>query len=152
VAEGGGVVSIFYHPCDFVHKAFWDAVNFLDGANPPPEAWKPPPAKSPEEKESAFGVLEDYVRYMKSFPQVRFITASEAARLKLLRSADLREIVAGVGPEIGFQVRGDYALSRPHPQGLRWRGLRITGPPDPAARSRRSSWRSCAPTERTPFP
>src|SRR5262249_14137386 len=24
LAEGGGVVSIYYHPCEFVHKEFWD--------------------------------------------------------------------------------------------------------------------------------
>src|SRR5262249_4125110 len=27
-AEGGGVVSVMYHPCEFVHKEFWDGVNF----------------------------------------------------------------------------------------------------------------------------
>src|SRR5262245_9091559 len=43
LAEGGGVVSIFYHPCEFVHKQFWDGVNFSKGANPPREEWKLPP-------------------------------------------------------------------------------------------------------------
>src|SRR5947209_9128563 len=37
LADGGGIISVFYHPCEFVHKEFWDAVNFRDGANPPRE-------------------------------------------------------------------------------------------------------------------
>ena len=33
--QGGGLISIFYHPCEWVHKEFWDGVNFRRGANPP---------------------------------------------------------------------------------------------------------------------
>src|SRR5207302_10246288 len=29
--DGGGLVSIYYHPCEFVHKEFWDGVNFRNG-------------------------------------------------------------------------------------------------------------------------
>ncbi len=41
--EGGGIISIFYHPCEFVHRQFWDGVNFSHGANPPRSEWKLPP-------------------------------------------------------------------------------------------------------------
>src|SRR6185369_3575238 len=54
VADGGGIVSIYYHPCEFVHKQFWDGVNFARGANPPREEWKLPPSKTPEETRAAF--------------------------------------------------------------------------------------------------
>jgi hypothetical protein len=47
--EGGGLISIFYHPCEWVHKEFWDGVNFRRGANPPREQWKAPPQRPPEE-------------------------------------------------------------------------------------------------------
>src|SRR4051812_37580884 len=56
LAENGGVVSIFYHPCEFVHKEFWDGVNFRKGANPPREEWKLPAAKTPEESRIAYQV------------------------------------------------------------------------------------------------
>src|SRR5208283_235842 len=49
LAEGGGIVSIVYHPCELVHKEFWDGANFRDGANPPREQWKLPAAKNAEE-------------------------------------------------------------------------------------------------------
>jgi hypothetical protein len=43
--EGGGLISIYYHPCEWVHQQFWDGVNFSRGANPPRERWKAPPQR-----------------------------------------------------------------------------------------------------------
>ncbi len=117
-AEGGGLMSIMWHPCEFVHKQFWDGVNFRAGANPPPEEWKAPPQKTPEETRVAFDLWENYIRFMHHFDDVRFITASEAARLYADGAADrkwtpaeIKEIAAAVGDEPGFQVRESYSLS-----------------------------------------
>jgi hypothetical protein len=118
LTEGGGVVSIVYHPCEFVHKQFWDGVNFAKGANPPREEWKLPAQKTPEESRIAYQVLENYVRFMQRFPEVRFITASEAARLYRDRALDtaydqakLKAIAAAVSEEVSFQKHGDVTLS-----------------------------------------
>ncbi len=118
LAEGGGVVSVFYHPCEFVHKQFWDGVNFSRGANPPREKWKQPPAKTTEETRSSYRVFEEYVRFLKRFPEVRFITASEAAKLYRDRArdhrftaAELQTIAKAVGEDVSFQIHSDYALS-----------------------------------------
>jgi hypothetical protein len=75
--EGGGIISIFYHPCEWVHQQFWDGVNFSRGANPPREQWKPPAQRSAQETEAAFQRFGQYVDYLRSIPGVRFITASE---------------------------------------------------------------------------
>jgi hypothetical protein len=55
---------------------------------------------------------------MKSFPQVRFITGSDAIRIfadsahtRQFSPADLRAIAQAVTPEVSFQTHGDYALS-----------------------------------------
>lgn len=116
--SGGGVVSLYFHPCEFIHREFWDAVNFAGGLNPPRDQWKLPPMKTPAEIERDFGYLEGLVAYMKSFPQVRFVTASEAlaampdgAASHAFTAAEIGEIARAVGPEVSFQVRGDYALS-----------------------------------------
>ena len=93
LAEGGGVVSIYYHPCEFVHKQFWDAVNFAKGANPPREQWKLPPQKSPEETKTAYESFETWIRFIKRFPDVEFITASEAAKLYRDRRATARSLL-----------------------------------------------------------
>jgi hypothetical protein len=118
LAEGGGVVSILYHPCEFVHKEFWDGVNFRNGANPPRERWQPPPARTPEETRSAFRVFESYVRFIKRFPEVRFLTASEAARLYRDRArghrftpAEVRAVAASLGDEVTYYKGQDLALA-----------------------------------------
>jgi hypothetical protein len=115
--EGGGLVSIFYHPCEFVHKQFWDSI-FKNGANPPREQWTPPPQKTPEESKVAYETFEAWIRYIKSFPDVKFITASEAwtqyhdaASGRFFSVSELREIAAAVGEEVTFQHRKEYALS-----------------------------------------
>ncbi len=75
-AEGGGLISIYYHPCEFVHRQFWDGVNFSRGANPPREQWKVPPRLPPEQTEEAFARFAKYIDHIKALG-VRFVTASE---------------------------------------------------------------------------
>jgi hypothetical protein len=75
--DGGGLISIFYHPCEWIHLEFWDGVNFRRGANPPPEQWKPPPQQTPAETEAAFGRFGQYIDHIRSIPGVRFITAGD---------------------------------------------------------------------------
>jgi hypothetical protein len=118
LAQGGGIVSIYYHPCEFVHKEFWDATNFRGGANPPREAWKKPPMKTEEETRTAFEIFERYVTFLKEQPNVVFITATEAAKLyqdksvgRTFSPAELKEIAAKVTSDVTFQRRGDHALA-----------------------------------------
>ncbi len=114
----GGIISLYFHPCEFIHREFWDGVNFARGANPPREEWKLPPMKDPIESEKAFGYFEELVKYMKSFPRVEFVTASQA--LKLYRDTaqrrtysieELGAIAGQLDPEVSFQVHDDYVLS-----------------------------------------
>jgi hypothetical protein len=118
LADGGGIISIFYHPCEFVHQQFWDGVNFSHGANPPREEWRPPPAKTPEESKLAYQTFENYIRFMKRFADVQFITATEAAKLyrdeargRKFRPAELKTIAQAVTGQIAFQKHSEYALS-----------------------------------------
>ncbi len=117
-AEGGGIVSTVYHPCEFVHKEFWDGVNFRKGANPQRLDWKQPKQKTSDETKTSFQIFEEYVQFMKRFDDVEFITASQAAKLYRDRAkdhtfdlAELREIAKAVGSEISFQSRKDFTLS-----------------------------------------
>src|SRR5262249_24821620 len=117
-AEGGGVVSIMYHPCEFVHKEFWDGVNFRNGANPPREKWQLPRSKTPEESATAYRIFEQCIQLMKRFDDVQFITASQAGKLyrdkareHRFRSGEIRAISQSLAPNISFFENGDYALS-----------------------------------------
>lgn len=118
LAEQGGIVSIYYHPCEFVHKEFWDGVNFRKGANPPREQWQLPPVKSPEESRIAYDVFDRYIQFIQRFPEVQFITATEALKLyhdrargRSFTPAELRPIAVAVREQLDFYRKNDYALS-----------------------------------------
>ena len=118
--DGGGLVSIFYHPCEWVHLEFWDGVNFRRGANPPREQWKAPPQRTAEETDAAFKRFAEYIDYIRSFPEVRFVTAGELPTLypDKVRSvgasaSDLSELASrlSAGGALDFQVVGDRGYS-----------------------------------------
>ncbi len=115
--SGGGFVSLYFHPCEFIHQHFWD-LNFAKGANPTRDQWKVPPMKSAQQIEKDFDYFEELVKYMESFPGVRFITASQAlgvlpdaAQGRAFSAAELREVAGQVSSDVSFEVHGDYALS-----------------------------------------
>jgi len=76
-AQGGGVISIYYHPTEFVHTEFWDAVNFARGAMPERSAWVLPKRRTPQEAERCFHVLHAFVAHMRQAPGVQFVTARD---------------------------------------------------------------------------
>jgi hypothetical protein len=109
-ARGGGTISIYYHPSEWVHAEFWDAVNFNKGANPPREAWKRPRTRPAAETEAAFADFEQYIRFIKQQPGVTFVTASDLMRLyaddaatRTFTRDDVGRIAAAMKPEITFQ-------------------------------------------------
>ena len=79
--DGGGLISIFYHPCEWVTSQFWDDPNFRRGANPPPEQWKLPRQRTSQEAEQAFHRFADYIDSMRATPGVRFVTACDLPKL-----------------------------------------------------------------------
>jgi hypothetical protein len=116
--QPGGLISFMFHPTELVSKVFWDAANFANGANPSRSEWKLQPERSPAQREQAFQYFEGLVAYAKAFPNVRFVTASEAyvvyrdaARGRVFSPQDLAEIAKQVKQEVTFQVYKKYSLS-----------------------------------------
>jgi hypothetical protein len=116
--DGGGLISIFYHPCEWVHQQFWDGVNFSRGANPPREEWKAPPQRPAEETEGAFRRFGEYIDHIRAIPGVRFVTASDlpaiypdAVRREGASEAELSELVQRIASGLDFQVVGQKAFS-----------------------------------------
>ena len=113
--NGGGTVSIYYHPNEWVHAEFWDGVNFRRGANPAPADWKLPRTRPAAETEQAFQDFEQYVRFIKAQPGARFVTATELkavyddkALARTFRRDDLLAVARSTQKEITFQrVNGD---------------------------------------------
>ena len=109
IREGGGIISIYYHPCEFVHRQFWDGVNFSDGANPPRSEWKLPSVKSPEEQEQAFHAFETYLDHIARHPGVQLVTAREIPSLypdraysHPLTQSDVRIIAKAFEKELSY--------------------------------------------------
>jgi len=92
--KGGGLISIFYHPCEWVTSEFWDGVNFSKGANPPRGQWKLPRQRPAEESDAAFKRFEQYVDFMRGQEGVKFVTASELPRIYRDRVRS-----EGIGPD-----------------------------------------------------
>jgi hypothetical protein len=116
--QGGGTISIYYHPNEWVHEEFWDAVNFSRGANPPRPEWKLPRTRPAAETEQAFRDFDQFLRFMKGQPGVRFASASELLRIYADRSAtqgfgreELVRFARFVQNEITFQRMNGYAVS-----------------------------------------
>jgi hypothetical protein len=121
-AEGGGLISIWYHPCEFVHVEFWDKVNFSRGANPPREQWKAERQRPASDTDAAFARYGKYLDHMAATPGVKFITASElpavypdrlrtegATPEEMLELA--RRVSAADSKGITYQILGNKAFS-----------------------------------------
>ena len=76
-----GAVSILFHPHTIVNSRFWDEVNFAHGRNPTRDELVRPPSQPPEVTERAYRDFEEFVKYMKSFDGVEFITARDATSI-----------------------------------------------------------------------
>jgi hypothetical protein len=117
-SAGGGTVSIYYHPNEWVHTEFWDGVNFRRGANPPRAEWKTPGTRPAAETEQAFLDFEQYIQFIKAQPGARFVTATELMKIyadramtRSFRSEDLLPLARALQKEITFQKLDAATLS-----------------------------------------
>jgi hypothetical protein len=111
--RGGGVISTYFHPTEFVTTAFWD-LNFARGANPEQGDWRKPPRRTPEESERCYRILARYVEHAKARPNVRFVTARELPLLyesALGRVADRNRIARHMAERQTFLEAETGALS-----------------------------------------
>jgi hypothetical protein len=114
VSHGGGVISIYYHPTEFVTTEFWDAVNFAHGANPERTAWRRPRRRTEAESERCYGILHDCVAHAKDVPGVRFVTARELLQLYgslVPAPAERARIAAHMSARQTFLVTEDRTFS-----------------------------------------
>ena len=106
----GRVVSIVYHPCEFVTSRFWDEVNFARGAHPRRDQWKPALLLPSSERERRLGLLREYVRFIAEQEGVRVATAEEVVEAFGMRPerltlshAEALDLVQGIGGPLSYR-------------------------------------------------
>lgn len=132
-AAGGGTISTYYHPTEFVTKEFWDAANFAKGAVRERSDWRRPQGRTPEDAERCYRVLQDYVSHAKSTPGVRFATAQDVLQFyegPLPPAANNREIAEHMARHITFleTARGVFSPADMLLQLLGVKSMIIDGP------------------------
>lgn len=103
--NGGGVISTYYHPNEFVTTEFWDGVNFSKGAVRERAEWQRPHRRTEEDAERCYRVLKEYVAHAQKLQQVRFVTAADLLQLyegPIPPAGDLHQIAEHLSRHIVF--------------------------------------------------
>jgi hypothetical protein len=111
-----GLVSIYYHPCEFSCTEFWDGVNFRRGQNTPREQWKPAALRPPGEMEYYLDMLGRFIDYTLSQPGVEYITAEqvlsmESSDSRPLEAGDIIQLAKGTAEELTYTIYNNHSLS-----------------------------------------
>jgi hypothetical protein len=112
--HGGGVISSYYHPTEFVHEEFWDAVNFPKGAYRERSQWQNPRRRSQDAAARCYRILGRYVEHAKKVPEVRFVTARDLPLLyegSVSRSPDRQKAAEYLAERQTFVATEDGAFS-----------------------------------------
>src|ERR1051326_7044518 len=113
-ARGGGVISIYYHPTEFVNTEFWDAVNFAKGADRERSDWRGPHRRTEADSQRCYRILHEYVAHMKNVTGVQFATAREMLQLygsPLPRSLNRSRIAQHMAAKQTFLLTEQDSLS-----------------------------------------
>jgi hypothetical protein len=86
--DGGGLISIYYHPCEFATLAFWDGVNFARGQQPPRADWKPAPLRGAQEMAAGLEVFDRYLAHIVAQPGIEVVTGRQVLNLLPDQAAD----------------------------------------------------------------
>jgi hypothetical protein len=90
LVKSGGLVSILFHLHTAINEKFWDEVNFGQGMNRSGAEYVRPPPQPKRVTERAWRDFDEFMRYVSSFKDVRFITARDAQTM--YRRADVVEV------------------------------------------------------------
>ena len=118
LADTGGLISIYYHPCEWATQGFWDGANFARGANPSADKWQSPALRSMEQMRADLNLFSDYLGHVKSRKNVEIITGRQVLNLlpdcasdHRFTATELVELAAFADGEITYRQRGDFTLS-----------------------------------------
>ncbi len=111
-----GLISIFYHPTEFVFSEFWDAVNFAKGNNPPREAWVKPAARPAGDMRKYLDRVGEFIDYTLTKPNVEYVSTAQLGSLertanRALTREEVARLAARTGSELCYLTEGRINLS-----------------------------------------
>jgi len=114
--QGGGLISIYYHPCEFSTARFWDGVNFAHGQNTDPQDYAIPPLLVPADTERRLWQMREWLSFIKALPNAKFVDGTSLGRLypddlrgRKLSAQAVREVAAATAEQINFAaVEGGF--------------------------------------------
>ena len=96
------MISIYYHPCEFATVAFWDAVNFARGQQPPPNEWKPAPLRTATQMAEGLQRFDQYLAHIVDQPGVEVLTGRQILNHLPDQAADRLLTLAELAPLLSF--------------------------------------------------
>jgi len=84
----GGLISIYYHPCEWSTHQFWDGVNFGRGADPPRSEWRPAPTRAASQMRDGLEVFSRYLAHAVARSDVEILTGRQIVSLLPDRAGD----------------------------------------------------------------
>jgi hypothetical protein len=119
VESSEGLISIFYHPCEYSTEEFWDAVNFNRGTNTPRECWKRSRLRGSGQMQFYVDMLGQFVDHMLRQGS-EFITTAQLVESSYFGSydaypdyeaSDVTELAGLWGSGADYAVYRGYSLS-----------------------------------------
>lgn len=115
-AEGGGLISVPYHPCEFVQTEFWDAPNYNAGGTVPADELMRLPIRPAEETGFQLARFREYLEFL--LEHVRFVTVAELMEIyhdelcvRPFAREEVAAIAGGLTPDIDALEWGGGWLS-----------------------------------------
>jgi len=116
--DTGGLISLYYHPCEFACAEFWDAVNFAHGQNPPREQWRPARLISATEAEARLTLFADLLDLALNHPDISVVDATQLLNCyrpersgSPLPVSELARVAASLGGAITYASTSGGLLS-----------------------------------------
>lgn len=111
-----GLISIVYHPTEFVFSKFWDGVNFANGHNPPASDWVKPPFRPKGDMQRYLEMVEEFVDYTLTKENVNYVGTAELVQLeksvnRTLNKGEVLHLAEQTGSELNYQIFDRLALS-----------------------------------------
>ncbi|HIE13947.1 TPA: hypothetical protein EYP70_01605 [Candidatus Bathyarchaeota archaeon] len=112
----GGLITIVLHPCMFLTKKFWDALNFANGMNLKGSKIVRPELRSIPEVNESLDNFKEFVKFILTFDNVKVITFRDLPKIysdekRFLSFKQVVDIAYRATRKNDWQILNNFSLS-----------------------------------------